>query len=332
MTELRKQLDLDDIEAAKMLFGSQNQHLQVIEQRTNIKVDARGNHVILIGKAHELELATNVIQQLYQIGKAGFPILNQDVEQAIKILRECPETKLSSIFLEPVYVVSKHRSISPKGPGQKAFIEAIKHYDLVFAVGPAGTGKTYLAMAAAVAAFVERKVKRIILARPAVEAGEKLGYLPGDLAEKVNPYLRPLYDALHDMMDYERAQSLISRGIIEVAPLAFMRGRTLNESFVILDEAQNTTSEQMKMFLTRLGYGSKAIVTGDITQTDLPLEKTSGLVEAWEILRELKGVAFCAFSEVDVVRHPLVHDIIRAYDGHDKKPDRTRNTFKRPPA
>jgi len=332
MTELHKQLDLDDIEAAKVLFGSQNQHLQIIQQRTDTKVDARGNHVILTGKARDIELVSNVIQQLYQLGKSGYPILNQDVEQAIKILRECPETSLSSIFLEPVYVASKHRIISPKGLGQKAFVEAIKHYDLVFAVGPAGTGKTYLAMAAAVAAFVERKVKRIILARPAVEAGEKLGYLPGDLAEKVNPYLRPLYDALHDMMDFERAQSLLSRGIIEVAPLAFMRGRTLNESFVILDEAQNTTSEQMKMFLTRLGYGSKAIVTGDITQTDLPLEKTSGLVEAWEILKEIKGVAFCAFSEVDVVRHPLVHDIIKAYDRHEKKPDRTRNTFKRLPA
>jgi len=332
MTELHKQLDLDDIEAAKVLFGSQNQHLQIIQQRTDIKVDARGNHVILTGKAHDLELVSNVIQQLYQLGKAGYPILNQDVEQAIKILRECPETSLSSIFLEPVYVASKHRTISPKGPGQKAFVEAIKHYDLVFAVGPAGTGKTYLAMAAAVAAFAERKVKRIILTRPAVEAGEKLGYLPGDLAEKVNPYLRPLYDALHDMMDFERAQSLLSRGIIEVAPLAFMRGRTLNESFVILDEAQNTTSEQMKMFLTRLGYGSKAIVTGDITQTDLPQEKTSGLVDAWEILKEIKAVAFCTFSEVDVVRHPLVHDIIKAYDKHEKKQDRARNTFKRLPA
>jgi phosphate starvation-inducible PhoH-like protein len=316
VNEHQCKLEFDDVEVARNLYGGQNAHLHVIHRRTGVRVDARGNQVILTGPAGEAELASRVLLELYDLVKAGFTLFNQDVEQALKIIRSDPQANLREIFLDTVYVASRHRSIAPKGPGQKQFVDAIRRYDMVFAIGPAGTGKTYLAMASAVAALADRKVKRIVLCRPAVEAGEKLGFLPGDLAEKVNPYLRPLYDALHDMMDFERAQGLLARGIIEVAPLAFMRGRTLNESFVILDEAQNTTSEQMKMFLTRLGYGSKAVINGDVTQIDLPDEKPSGLMEARSILAGVEGVAFCTFDEVDVVRHPLVHDVIRAYERH----------------
>jgi phosphate starvation-inducible PhoH-like protein len=216
-----------------------------------------------------------------------------------------------------VFVSSRHRVITPKGVAQKRYIQAIRDNDIVFGIGPAGTGKTYLAMAMAVSFLVDRRVKRIVLTRPAVEAGEKLGFLPGDIAEKVNPYLRPLYDALFDMVDYEKATAFIERGTVEVAPLAFMRGRTLNDAFVILDEAQNTTEEQMKMFLTRLGYGSKAVVTGDVTQVDLPSGRGSGLIEVQKVLRGIEGVSFCAFSEIDVVRHPLVQEVVRAYDAWD---------------
>jgi len=316
VSEHQCRLEFDDIEAARSLFGGQNAHLSIVWRRTGVRVDARGSQVILTGPENDLALASAVLRGLYALVKSGYTLFNQDVEQAVKIIRENPGADLGAIFLDTVYVASRHRFVAPKGPGQKQFVDAIRRYDMVFAIGPAGTGKTYLAMASAVAALADRKVKRIVLCRPAVEAGEKLGFLPGDLAEKVNPYLRPLYDALHDMMDFERVQSLLSRGVIEVAPLAFMRGRTLNESFVILDEAQNTTSEQMKMFLTRLGYGSKAVITGDVTQVDLPGDKASGLLDAREILADLPDVAFCTFSEIDVVRHPLVHDIVRAYERH----------------
>ncbi|HOH72703.1 MAG TPA: PhoH family protein, partial [Syntrophales bacterium] len=225
---------------------------------------------------------------------------------------------IEKIFLDKVFVSAKKRVIAPKSMAQKLYIDAIRKYDMVFGIGPAGTGKTYLAMAMAVSALMEKKVTRIALARPAIEAGEKLGFLPGDLAEKVNPYLRPLYDALFDMMDMDKATALLHKGIIEVAPLAFMRGRTLNDAFVILDEAQNTTSEQMKMFLTRLGFGSKAVITGDVTQIDLPQEKTSGLIEAEKILQHSERISFIHFSELDVVRHPLVQEIIRAYNHLDQ--------------
>jgi phosphate starvation-inducible PhoH-like protein len=218
-----------------------------------------------------------------------------------------------------VMVGAGHRPVGPRGLAQRRYVESIRGFDLTFGIGPAGTGKTYLAMACAVAALQEKRVKRIVLARPAVEAGEKLGFLPGDLAEKVNPYLRPLYDALHDMMDIDRANGAIARGQIEVAPLAFMRGRTLNDAFVILDEAQNTTSEQMRMFLTRLGYNSKAVVTGDVTQVDLPEGRSSGLAEAEVLLRAVDGIAFCRFTDVDVVRHPLVQKIVVAYEQRDAK-------------
>jgi phosphate starvation-inducible PhoH-like protein len=230
------------------------------------------------------------------------------------VLLADPNADIKDIFLDTVYVTNRNRPVTPKGFNQKAYIDAIRKFDIVFGIGPAGTGKTYLAMAMAVAALVERRVKRIVLCRPAVEAGEKLGFLPGDLAEKVSPYLRPLYDALHDLMDMDRANDLIERGTVEVAPLAFMRGRTLNDAFVILDEAQNTTTEQMKMFLTRLGFGSKAVITGDATQIDLPSGKASGMNEARSILRDVEGIRFCEFTDRDVVRHPLVQEVVRAYE------------------
>ncbi len=236
------------------------------------------------------------------------------MQYGLKILQEKETASIKDIFLDTVYISAMKRRITPKSLNQKRYIEAIRNHDIVFGIGPAGTGKTYLAMAMAVAALMNHEFIRIILARPAVEAGEKLGFLPGDLYEKVNPYLRPLYDALHDMMDFEKATRLVQRGIIEVAPLAFMRGRTLNDSFVILDEAQNTTSEQMLMFLTRLGFGAKAVITGDVTQIDLPAGVVSGLVEAKQLLKNIDGISFVYFSERDVVRHPLVQNIIKAYE------------------
>jgi phosphate starvation-inducible PhoH-like protein len=240
-----------------------------------------------------------------------------DVAHALTALRQSPETPLKELLSNATTIVTKKRFVAPKTPTQKTYIEAIETHDIVIGIGPAGTGKTYLAMAMAVSALMKREVSRIILARPAVEAGEKLGFLPGDMIAKVNPYLRPLYDALFDMMDMERATRAIERGDIEIAPLAFMRGRTLNDSFVILDEAQNATAEQMKMFLTRLGFNSKAVVTGDITQVDLPPDRVSGLIEVRDILRHIDGISFVYFDERDVVRHKLVQDIIKAYDQHE---------------
>jgi phosphate starvation-inducible PhoH-like protein len=240
------------------------------------------------------------------------------VDCAWRILLREPGSDIRRIFQDTVYVASPKKTIAPKTISQRDYLAAIRENDLVFAIGPAGTGKTYLAVALAVSALMRREVKRIVLARPAVEAGEKLGFLPGDLAEKVNPYLRPLYDALNDMLDFARVQEMLQTGIIEVAPLAFMRGRTLNDAFVILDEAQNTTPEQMKMFLTRLGFGSRCVVTGDVTQIDLPTHSKSGLVEARGILDGVEGIRFVQFHEEDVVRHPLVGRIVQAYDRHDK--------------
>ena len=263
-------------------------------------------------------MAKNILKQLYGLLKDNYPIYPTDVDYAVRILSEDDRVDLKTIFLDTVYVTSKKRSVMPKSLAQKEYIDAIRNYDMVFGIGPAGTGKTYLAMAMAVAALSKGIVNRIILTRPAVEAGEALGFLPGDLAEKVDPYLRPLYDALHDMMRFEKVLNLTEQGVIEVAPLAFMRGRTLNDSFIILDEAQNTTSEQMKMFLTRTGFSSKAVITGDITQIDLPAEKPSGLIEAKNILQDIDGIKFVFFSKIDVVRHGLVQKIIKAYEDLDK--------------
>ena len=306
--------NFENIELAKVLFGDRNLNLQFIERSIGVKIHVRGNRVMIEGSPVDVRLVENLLNQLYEILRQGYPVYLNDIEYALRMLKEDANAKLKDVFLDKVYVVSKRKVITPKTKTQKVYVDAIRHYDIVFAIGPAGTGKTYLAMAMAISALMKGEVIRIILTRPAVEAGEKLGFLPGDLYEKVNPYLRPLYDALHDMIDFDRTAKLIQKGVIEIAPLAFMRGRTLNDAFVILDEAQNTTSEQMKMFLTRLGYNSKAVVTGDITQVDLPHGATSGLVEAREILSEIRGIKFVYFDKKDVIRHPLVQEIIRAYE------------------
>ncbi len=314
MTDSAARLELLDNDGARTLAGGRSENLKLIEQRFGVKIGQRGNVFLISGEPAKVALAEKLLGQLNQLIQRKYPLGLEDVEQASKVLLADPDADLKEIFLDTVYVTSRNRPVTPKGFNQKAYIDAIRKFDIVFGIGPAGTGKTYLAMAMAVAALVERKVKRIVLCRPAVEAGEKLGFLPGDLAEKVSPYLRPLYDALHDLMDIDRAQELLERGTVEVAPLAFMRGRTLNDAFVILDEAQNTTTEQMKMFLTRLGFGSKAVITGDATQIDLPSGKMSGMNEARNILRDVEGIRFCEFTDRDVVRHPLVQEVVRAYD------------------
>jgi phosphate starvation-inducible PhoH-like protein len=317
-------LHFPDTGRLRNLLGEHDKHLRQLEKLAPVKIGARGNEVSLSGDALSVRLISDLLLQLYGIVEKGYPLYAQDIDYAHRILSEDNTACIEKIFLDKVFISAKKRIISPKSMAQKLYIDAIRNHDMVFGIGPAGTGKTYLAMAMAVAALMEKRVARIALARPAVEAGEKLGFLPGDLAEKVNPYLRPLYDALFDMIDVDKAAALIHKGIIEVAPLAFMRGRTLNDAFVILDEAQNTTSEQMKMFLTRLGFGSKAVITGDVTQIDLPQEKTSGLIEAERILGKSKRIAFVHFSELDVVRHPLVQEIIRAYNHLDATRSRTR--------
>ncbi len=310
------------------LFGEHDRNLKLIEKLQVVKISTRGNVASITGTPPSVKLIRNLLAQLYQIARKGYPIFPADIEYAHRILSGDCTTDLERIFLDTVFISSKKRIITPKSIAQKLYIDAIRNSDMVFGIGPAGTGKTYLAMAMAISALMAKRVNRISLARPAVEAGEKLGFLPGDLSEKVNPYLRPLYDALFDMIDFDRASALIDKGVIEVAPLAFMRGRTLNDSFVILDEAQNTTSEQMKMFLTRLGYGSKAVITGDVTQIDLPADRISGLVEAEALLRKTEGIHFVHFSELDVVRHPLVQDVIRAYSNREQQKGRDKDRHK----
>jgi len=309
-------LEFPDNDKVRALCGAHNENLKLIEKRLGVQLGLRGGQVV-VAAAEEarLRLAEGLVRELYGLVEDGYPLYLEDIDQATKLAGQ--GVPLREIFGDTVFVSSRHRIITPKGLAQKRYIQAIREDDIVFGIGPAGTGKTYLAMAMAVSYLVERKVKRIVLTRPAVEAGEKLGFLPGDIAEKVNPYLRPLHDALFDMVDYEKATAFMERGTVEVAPLAFMRGRTLNDAFIILDEAQNTTEEQMKMFLTRLGYGSKAVVTGDVTQVDLPTGRGSGLIEVQKVLRGVDGVGFCLFSEVDVVRHPLVQEVVRAYDVYE---------------
>jgi phosphate starvation-inducible PhoH-like protein len=306
-------LEFPDNDKVRALCGAHNENLKLMEKRLGVQLGLRGGQIV-VAAAEEarVRLAEGLVKELYDLVSEGYPLYLEDVDQATKLASQ--GVALKEIFGDTVFVSSRHRVITPKGLAQKRYIQAIRDDDIVFGIGPAGTGKTYLAMAMAVSFLVERKVKRIVLTRPAVEAGEKLGFLPGDIAEKVNPYLRPLHDALFDMVDYEKATAFIERGTVEVAPLAFMRGRTLNDAFIILDEAQNTTEEQMKMFLTRLGYGSKAVVTGDVTQVDLPTGRGSGLIEVQKVLRGIEGVSFCLFSEIDVVRHPLVQEVVRAYD------------------
>jgi phosphate starvation-inducible PhoH-like protein len=291
----------------------------LIEKTLGITASFRGNRIFLKGDDQKIKTAEGLIKDLRDLHTSGYNLKPEDIRYAIRAISEGSGTSLKDLFVNNIPVSSKRRFIIPKTETQKKYMDSIKENDIVVGVGPAGTGKTYLAMAMAINAFLKKQISRIVLTRPAIEAGEKLGFLPGDLFEKINPYLRPLYDALYDMMEAEKAAKLIERGVIEIAPLAFMRGRTLNDSFIILDEAQNTTMEQMKMFLTRLGFSSKAVITGDITQIDLPPGKASGLIEITKILEGIEGIDFVFFSEKDVVRHRLVQEIVKAYEKYEKR-------------
>jgi len=313
-TQTVQNLKFDDNGIAQVLYGDLNKNLRTVEQAAKVTLSARGSQLRISGPGHGVALAASALRQLYSLISKGYPVFARDIAFGIKILESSPDTRLEEIFLDKVCITSQKRVISPKSVNQKHYIDAIRTNDIVFGIGPAGTGKTYLAVAMAVSALATEQVRSIILTRPAVEAGEKLGFLPGDMAQKVDPYLRPLLDALNDMLGKDKALELLERGVIEVAPLAFMRGRTLNNAFIILDEAQNTTREQMKMFLTRIGFDSRAVITGDITQIDLPGRGNSGLIEAECILSEIRGITFCRFSKSDVVRHPLVQEIIHAYE------------------
>ena len=312
-------INFEDIYLFRELAGSQQEHFKRVEELLNVKIKARGSDVTVLGEEYDVLIAEKVLRGLYELLRKGYPLYASDVDYAVRVISQDSKARLEDIFLDTIYLSAKKKVITPKTIHQKEYVDAIRRYDIVFGIGPAGTGKTYLAMAMAIHYLTRHEVERIILTRPAVEAGEKLGFLPGDIHDKVNPYLRPLYDALYDMVDYDRARAMIEKGIIEIAPLAFMRGRTLTDAFIILDEAQNTGREQMKMFLTRLGVGSKAVITGDVTQIDLPKHLTSGLVEAEKVLKGVKGVKFCYFDETDVVRHRLVSEIIKAYNEYERR-------------
>ena len=306
-------LSFDDTNVARNLFGPRDENIKYLKKYFNIRASIRGNHLTIMGSKKDIENTNRVINELHGIVKKGLAINPADIDHAVRYLSHT-QGVMEELRKDQIYIMPTRKVITPKSKNQKLYLDAIKKHDMVIGIGPAGTGKTYLAMAMALSSYFRKEVSRIVLTRPAIEAGEKLGYLPGTMYEKVNPYLRPLYDALYDMVDMDRATRLVEKGVIEIAPLAFMRGRTLNDAFIILDEAQNTASEQMKMFLTRLGFSSKTVITGDITQIDLPDKKTSGLVEVQTVLKGVKGIRFVYFSEKDVVRHPLVQKIIRAYE------------------
>ncbi len=301
------------------LFGTRDENLHVLEDGLNVNIDLRSDRIELEGAPRDVARAEQLFADYEHLRKSGHQFVNGDLSSMLRVVVTDPNATLRGLAEAGRQRSFGRKTVQPKSPNQRRYLEAIEKHDMVFGVGPAGTGKTYLAVAMAISALLNKQVNRIILARPAVEAGERLGFLPGTLQEKIDPYLRPLYDALFDMIDPERVERYLEKNVIEIAPLAFMRGRTLNDSFVILDEAQNTTSEQMKMFVTRLGFGSKAVITGDVTQIDLPSARRSGLIEAVDILQGVNGISFVHFDEGDVVRHHLVQRIIHAYDEHKTK-------------
>jgi phosphate starvation-inducible PhoH-like protein len=303
------------------VFGSNDEHLRIIEEEFPIRLIARGNDLSIQGQKRDVDVVQKIFKDLKALASGNEQIQKETVIRLISLYKENNKINLHSIVSDEnvIFIPSRKKYIRPKTLGQKKYIDAIKNYNMVFAIGPAGTGKTYLAVAMAIASYLSGEVSRIVLTRPAVEAGEKLGYLPGTFQEKVHPYLRPLYDAIYDMIEIDKFQELLSKDIIEVAPLAYMRGRTLNNSFLILDEAQNTTPEQIKMFLTRLGFGSKAVITGDVTQIDLPKEKTSGLVHVQSVLKDVTGIKFIYLTRKDAVRHELVTRIIEAYEREEEQ-------------
>lgn len=320
----QEKLEFDDPALANELFGPRNAHLEILARASGARINSKGSSLTIEAPdSRQLGVLCNVFLQLYSLLRQGVPVRSQDLESAYRMLDNDPGLSLGHVFRDAVFVQTPRKTVAARNVAQKRYLEALRDNELVFAVGPAGTGKTYLAMAMAISMLQQRRIKKILLTRPAVEAGERLGFLPGDLAEKVNPYLRPLYDALYDMMPQPKVASMMETGIIEIAPLAFMRGRTLNDAFIILDEAQNTTQEQMKMFLTRMGFGSRMVVTGDVTQIDLPVQlgsqrPRSGLIHALDVLGNIKGMAVHRFSKADVVRHPLVGAIVSAYDDAEK--------------
>src|SRR3954464_1737469 len=312
------ELNLDE-QQSHTLFGNHDENLRMLEDEFGVKISSRGNEIFVQGTAESVATVERLLAQMQQLIRLGYPLKRSDINTGMRVLRDKPELNIVDFFTDDSLGASLKRVVTPRNLAQKLYLQAIQDNDIVFAIGPAGTGKTFLAVAAAAATLAEKSIKRIILCRPAVEAGERLGFLPGDIAEKVNPYLRPLYDSLYDIIGFEKVEKMMERSVIEIAPLAFMRGRTLNDSFIILDEAQNTTPEQMKMFLTRLGFGSKCVVTGDITQVDLPVGKKSGLRESRAILDHVEGIRFFDFTDRDVVRHPLVSKIVVAYDRADRE-------------
>ena len=316
---IEKTMEVDRMEDVISVFGSFDQNLRMIETEYNVRVTDRDEQIHITGEAENVLYAEKAIAGLLSLAAKGEEIGEQNVRYIFRLVREGREQKIQELAGDVVCITAKGKPIKAKTLGQKKYVEAIRDNVVTLGIGPAGTGKTYLAVAAAVAAFRAKEVNRIILTRPAVEAGERLGFLPGDLQSKVDPYLRPLYDALFDMLGAETYQKYLERGNIEVAPLAYMRGRTLDDSFIILDEAQNTSREQMKMFLTRMGFGSKVVITGDVTQIDLPTDKVSGLKEAMKVLRDVEGVAICKLTKEDVVRHVMVQRIIEAYAKFEEK-------------
>ncbi len=307
------ELRLDE-QGTHALFGNHDENLRMIEDAFDVRISSRGGEIFVQGPAESVGPVERLLNDMQQLIGQGYPLKKSDISTGVRVLRDKPDISLVDFFTDDSLLPAVKRVATPRNLAQKLYLQAMQENDIVFSIGPAGTGKTFLAVAAAAAALADKSMKRIILCRPAVEAGERLGFLPGDIAEKVNPYLRPLYDSLYDIIGFEKVEKMMERTVIEIAPLAFMRGRTLNDSFIILDEAQNTTPEQMKMFLTRLGFGSKCVVTGDVTQVDLPAGKKSGLRDARATLEGTEGIKFFEFTDKDVVRHPLVSKIVVAYD------------------